>query len=128
MKTWIKRSALLGASLWTAGLTAGCVVVVGEHDDLTRDDASWSGSWPESGERMSLARVDEGLARQAQSRIASEPALAGEDITVSARGDVVTLHGRVPSLAKLEQAMNAAAGTPGVSRVVSRLTVEREAL
>lgn len=127
MKTWMKRSALLGASLWTAGLTAGCVVVVGEHDGA-RDDGSWSRSWPASEDRTSLARAHDGLARQAQSRIAADPELAAEDITVSARGDVVTLHGRVPTLAKLERAMSAAADAPGVVRVVSRLTVEREAL
>jgi hypothetical protein len=125
MKTWMRRSALLGASLWAASLTSGCVLVVGEHDGFDHD-SDWSASWPGDSDGARVAE-DQGLARAVSSRLSSDPALAGEDITVSARGSIVTLHGRVPSLDKLQHAMAAAAGEPGVSRVVSRLTVEMEA-
>lgn len=125
MKTWMKRSALLGASLWAANLASGCVLVVGEHDGMDHD-GSWSASWPGDG-NAARAEEDRGLARAVSSRLGADPTLAGEDITVSARGSIVTLHGRVPSLDKLEHAMAAAAGEPGVTRVVSRLTVEMEA-
>ncbi len=59
-------------------------------------------------------------------RFAADSALADEDITVSSSTDVVTLHGRLSDAALLEHALRVASGVPGVTRVVSRLTIEME--
>ncbi len=61
-----------------------------------------------------------------ESRLRADSALADADLTVSASGEMVTLHGRVGELILLENAMRIAGETPGVERVVSRVTVESE--
>jgi osmotically-inducible protein OsmY len=116
-----------GMALFTmvAVLTAGCVVVVDGHERERRSDAEWSRSWG-STSRAEATSVDGSLALEVQSLIGLDPDLAGQDITVSSSGNVVTLHGRVAGLKLLEQAMRVAAAAPGVSRVVSRITVEME--
>ena len=120
MSAWEKlRAAVLVAAL--AGFASGCVVVVGDRGQDEEWDVHWAGS-----DEVDRATPSDGLAREVSSRVAAEPALAGQDITVSAREGVVTLHGRVDSLEALEDAMTLAAQTPGVTRVVSRLTVVRE--
>ena len=115
------RAAVLVAAL--AGFASGCVVVVGDRGQ----DEEWGVHWAGSDEVDRATPSDgDGLAREVSSRVAAEPALAGQDITVSAREGVVTLHGRVDSVEALEDVMTLAAQTPGVTRVVSRLTVVRE--
>jgi osmotically-inducible protein OsmY len=111
-------------ALLAAGLASGCVLVVGADGASRGTDVEWS-TWDRGG-RTEPAAVDGGLAREVQSRIRTDSSLAGEDITVSSSGSVVTLHGRVGDLVLLEHAMQVAATVPGVTRVVSRLTVEME--
>lgn len=113
------RSAVLVMAL--AGFASGCVVVVGDRGQ----DEEWGVHWAGSDE-VDRAAPSDGLARDVSGRMAEDPGLAAQDITVSARGGVVTLHGRVDSLQALEEAMTLAAQTPGVTRVVSRLTVVKE--
>lgn len=119
------RNAGLCAVLLAAVLGSGCVLVVGGDGSGRGTDVEWS-TW-ERGSRAEPAAADGGLAREVQSRIRMDTALSAEDITVSSSGSVVTLHGRVGDLALLEHAMRVAGTVAGVTRVVSRLTVEMEA-
>lgn len=123
MSAW-RNLRLVAAALAAAGTVSGCVVVVdGEHGEDDEWDVRWAGG--QEVQHRSPEQRDE-LARDVSTRIASTPALSSEDITVSAREGVVTLHGRVGSVATLEEAMGVAAATPGVVRVVSRLSVVSE--
>ena len=120
MSSWRTfRSALLLVAV--AGLASGCVVVVGDRGEGEDWAVHWAGS-----EEVDPAAPSNVLAREVSGRLSYEPGLAEQDITVSAREGVVTLHGRVDSLKVLEEAMNVAAAAPGVTRVVSRLTVVME--
>ena len=105
-----------------ATVASGCVVVV---DGQKGSDEEWGVSWAGSQEVDRSAPGSE-MARDVSGRIAAEPGLAGEDITVSSRDGVITLHGRVDSVDALVKAMDVAAAQPGVVRVVSRLTVVKE--
>jgi len=108
-------------------VTGGCVLIVdGESGKVRRADVEWES---DPGELVTVhSGVADGvLAREVESRIRADGELAGEDITVSSIGDVVTLHGMLGDIALLERAMRIAGEAPGVSRVVSRLTVVREA-
>lgn len=117
------RSAALLALAGAAAGSTGCVLVVGDGTP-GRGDVEWSSDWGHS--RAEPEIVDRGLAQEVGARIRADSALAGEDITVSSNGDVVTLHGRVSNIALLENALRIATEAPGVTRVVSRVTVEME--
>lgn len=118
---------LAAAALAAAAFTgAGCVLVVGDSDGYRRADVEWA-STRDHGGSATPRSVDGGLAREVESRIRMDSSLAREDITVSSTGDVITLHGRVSDVALLEHAMRIAVESPGVQRVVSRLTVTMEA-
>jgi hypothetical protein len=119
------RRAVIAIVLLGTLLGSGCVVVVGGEGNHRRADVEWSSS-SDDRNYAEPGRQDDALTRELQSRIRADAALAAEDISVSSSGSVVTLHGRVGALAALEQAMQLAADVPGVTRVVSRLTVELE--
>lgn len=119
------RRAVIAIVLLGTLLGSGCVVVVGGEGNHRRADVEWSSS-SDDRNYAEPDRQDDALTRELQSRIRADAALAAEDISVSSSGSVVTLHGRVGALAALEQAMQLAADVPGVTRVVSRLTVELE--
>lgn len=119
-----QKNAALLALAGAAVASSGCVLVVGDGAP-GRGDVEWSTDWGHS--RAEPQPVDRGLAQEVGGRIRADSALAGEDITVSSSGDVVTLHGRVSDIALLENALRIAAESPGVTRVVSRVTVELEA-
>jgi osmotically-inducible protein OsmY len=108
---------------------AGCVLVVGADGTTTRGasrgDVEWSSS-RDSGSLPAAASIDRELARDVEARIRADSSLAGQDLTVATSGAVVTLHGRVADVSLLERAMRVAAETPGVKRVVSRITAEME--
>lgn len=118
-----RRLSLAAVLVAAATLASGCVLVV---DGDKGSDREWDVSWAGSQEVDRRSPGDE-LAREVSGRIAAEPGLAGQDITVSSREGVVTLHGRVDSVEALTRAMDVAGAQPGVVRVVSRLTVVREA-
>lgn len=129
MKTGMASSsaAALALTLAVAMTTAsGCVLVVGGERDVRRADVEWSSNRDDGFTARSIG-ANGRLAREVGARISVDSALAGQDITVSSSGDVVTLHGRVNDIALLEHVMRVAADVPGVARVVSRLTVEMEA-
>jgi osmotically-inducible protein OsmY len=113
--------ALTGA----AAVTSGCVLVVGGDRGNPQAEVEWARP---SGHGTPAAQqgVNGSLAREVESRIRVDTALASEDISVSSSGNVVTLHGRVSDVSRLEHVMRVAADVPGVARVVSRLTVEME--
>jgi hyperosmotically inducible protein len=66
---------------------------------------------------------DEVLAAAVNLRLASNAALAGSKITVTAAGGVATLAGTVPSDAAKAAAETAAKSVPGVTSVANNLTV-----
>ena len=119
----IRRAFLAAPAALALTAASGCVVVVGDGRDGGED---WEVSWAGGQEVVRVGSQEDELAREVSSRLAGSTA-AGQDISVSSRDGVVTLHGRVDSVAVLEEAMNVASATPGVARVVSRLTVDPEA-
>jgi osmotically-inducible protein OsmY len=121
----VSRWAALALVL-TLTSVAGCVVVIGGDKDRHRADVQWAAT-PDRATPAAPRATDGSLARQVESRLQTDSAIQGEDISVSSSGNVVTLHGRVSDLVRLEHAMRLAADVPGVTRVVSRLTVEMEA-
>ncbi len=107
--------------------TGGCVLIVdGDSGKARRADVEWASNQDQA-ETVYTGIADGALAREVESMIRVDDELVREDITVSSSGDVVTLHGRLSSIALLERAMRIASEVQGVSRVVSRLTVEMEA-
>lgn len=133
MKTrinWVRAGVLMLAAM--AVSTTGCVFVVGGDGAKRGADVEWAsdrnaGVTPARVATTSAQPADGMLAREVDARMRIDSALSREDITVSSTGDVVTLHGRVTDIGRLEHAMRVAADVPGVARVVSRLTVEMEA-
>lgn len=117
--------ALVLAGMMLAG--GGCVLIVdGDSGKARRADVEWESN-PRQVTTVHAGVADGTLAREVEARIRLDDALSREDITISSTGDVVTLHGRLSNVALLERAMRMASEVPGVSRVVSRLTVEMEA-
>lgn len=120
------KMPLLLALCAAAAAAGGCVLVVdGDGVHRAKSDVEWA-RVAESAPASSTTAADGALAREVRSRFATDTALAEEDITVSSSGDIVTLHGRLSDAALLEHALRVAAEVPGVSRVVSRLTIEME--
>lgn len=117
------RRAVIALVAAGAVMASGCVVVVGGEGNQRRADVEWS-TGTDHTTSAAPAREDGALAREVESRIRLDTALAGEDISVSSSGGTVTLHGRVGELAVLEHVVRVAADVPGVTRVVSRLTVD----
>ena len=107
-------SAMLAAS--------GCIVVVGDKDDDDGVEAGWISSYDEKATARRESNSD--LADRVSRRLDALPALQAEDITVSASGEVVTLFGRLDDFTSLQQAVTAAGEVDGVSRVVSRITLD----
>jgi len=106
--------------------TGGCVLVVdGEGVHRAKSDVEWA-QVSESEPASASVAADGALAREVRSRFAEDTALMEEDITVSSSDDIVTLHGRLSDAALLEHALRVASEVPGVTRVVSRLTIEME--
>ena len=122
--TNLKRAAVVALAA-TMSIGAGCVLVVGNEGRPARGDVEWSTGWDRE-PTATPASVDGSLARDVEARLRMDSSLAGQDLTVSSNGDVVTLHGRVSDLAVLENAVGTAADVPGVARVVSRVTVAVE--
>lgn len=107
--------------------SGGCVLIVdGDSGKTRRADVEWESNTAQA-ETVYAGVADGTLAREVESMIRVDDELAREDITVSSIGNVVTLHGRLSEVTLLQRAMRIATEVPGVSRVVSRLTVEMEA-
>jgi len=120
----LRRSTVL-AALTALAMSSGCVLVIGNEATPGRGNVEWSHQ-ADKATGVETSQVDTTLAGEVAARFEADSALAGEDITVASSGDVVTLHGRVSDLLRLENAMRIASETPGVARVVSRVTVETE--
>ena len=126
MKTSV--NSLAASMLCMAALAAGGCVLVVDGDGVHRGHNS-EVEWAKAGATAPAAQAtvpDGALAQEVRARFKQDSALSGEDLTVSSSGAVVTLHGRLSDVAVLEHALRVAAEVPGVSRVVSRLTVEME--
>ncbi|NGX17283.1 BON domain-containing protein [Wenzhouxiangella sp. XN24] len=123
-KRSLRRSTVV-ATLTALAMSSGCVLVIGNEATPGRGNVEWSPRTDEAAV-VEPSRVDSTLAGEVAARFEADSALAGEDITVASSGDVVTLHGRVSDLLRLENALRIASETPGVARVVSRVTVEME--
>lgn len=126
MRSIRRSSHMLLLTAVGALMTSGCVFVVGGNGKTDSGEVEWSTS-RSSATPMQAPIADSRLAREVEARLKIDTALGDQDITVSSRGDVVTLHGRVNEVAILEHAMRVAADVPGVARVISRVTVEMEA-
>jgi osmotically-inducible protein OsmY len=128
MNTGNKRLGIAVLVLAGAALAgSGCVLIVdGDSGKARRADVEWESNQGHA-ETVYAGIADGTLAREVESMFRADGELAREDITVSSIGDVVTLHGRLSSVTLLERAMRIASEVQGVSRVVSRLTVEMEA-
>jgi osmotically-inducible protein OsmY len=119
---YVAALALVGA----ASSATGCVLVVGDRGGPGRGDVEWSNS-RDRGAPAEVRSYDASPAHEVEARIRMDSSLVREDITVSSAGEVITLHGRVSDIVLLEHVMRIAADVPGVTRVVSRVTVEMEA-
>ncbi len=117
------RISTLAVALTAILATSGCIVVVGDKD---HDDDGVEAGWISSYDEKATARRESNaaLAELVSRRLDELPALRSEDITVSASGEVVTLFGRLDDFASLQQAVTAAGEVDGVSRVVSRITLD----
>lgn len=73
-------------------------------------------------------RTDAQLAGDVQTRISSDPALAGRQISINADKGVVTLSGNVNSDAEVTSALGDAQQAQGVKQVISRLAVQTAAV
>jgi BON domain len=69
-------------------------------------------------------RTDAQVAGDVQTRISSDPALSGKQISINADKGVITLSGTVDSDAEVTSALNDAQQAQGVKQVVSRLAVQ----
>lgn len=67
------------------------------------------------------AAVDADIVSEIQDRLRSDPMTARHTFGVTSSSGVVTLTGSVKSVQARAQALNIAAGTPGVTEVVDRL-------
>jgi osmotically-inducible protein OsmY len=127
MSTKFKMPLVPALALCAAAAAAGGCVLVVDGDGVHRAKGDVEGARVSDPDPTSSTTAADGaLAREVRSRFSADTALAGEDITVSSSGDVITLHGRLGDAALLEHALRVAAEVPGVSRVVSRLTIEME--
>jgi len=97
---------------------SGCVVVVGDSGTETR----WASMSSDDVEIESAGNAL--LAKNVSKALSSDTILRDEDISVSARNGVVSLHGRVSSVEALQHAVNVATDVADVETVVSRLSVE----
>jgi len=68
--------------------------------------------------------TDAQVAGNVQTKISSDPALSGRQISINADKGVVTLSGTVNSDAEITSALNDAQQAPGVKQVISRLAVQ----
>ncbi|MGH8495438.1 MAG: BON domain-containing protein [Gammaproteobacteria bacterium] len=106
--------------------TAGCVFVVNPEEGY--GDEAWQSEWESDESSWQRAYSPQsavpGLAERVARSYGTDDMLRDADIRVTAREGVVTLHGRVPSRAHFDRAVELALGTEGVSVVESRLTVE----
>jgi hypothetical protein len=72
-------------------------------------------------------RTDAQVAGDVQTRISSDPALSGKQISINANKGVITLSGTVDSDAEVTSALNDAQQAQGVKQVISRLNVQQAA-
>ena len=70
-------------------------------------------------------RTDAQVAGDVQTRISSDAALSGRQISINADKGVITLSGNVDSDAEVTSALNDAQQAQGVKQVISRLTVQQ---
>src|SRR6185437_14687396 len=69
-------------------------------------------------------RTDAQVAGDVQTKISSDPQLAGKQIAINADKGVVTLSGALDSDAQVTSALNDAQQAPGVKQVISKLNVQ----
>ena len=127
MQTKFKVALIPALALCVATLAAGGCVVVVDGEGVHRaksSDVEWADPSEPAAETSAVA--DGSLAREVRSRFMADTSLAEQDITVSSSADIVTLHGRLDDPVLLEHALRVASEVPGVTRVVSRLTIEME--
>lgn len=114
----------LSVILTLSTITAGCVLVVNPDEE----DGSWQSDWESDGTAEQRAYAPQsampGLAELVARSYGRDDLLRDADIRVTARGEVVSLHGRVPTKAHFDRAVELGLATEGVGKLESRLTVE----
>jgi hyperosmotically inducible periplasmic protein len=70
------------------------------------------------------ATTDAGITAAVKTKLLADTKVAGLDINVDTKDNVVTLTGKVHSAAEKSEAVRLARGTTGVKRVVDNLTIE----
>lgn len=119
-----KAMTIASMALALSAMAAGCVLVVHPEDG----DGTWQSEWESHDSSSQRAWSPQssmpGLAERVARSYGTDEMLRDADIRVTARDDVVTLHGRVPSRGHFDRAVELALDTDGVAAVESRLTVE----
>ena len=116
------RNVLIAGTAVAGLLLAGCVFVV-NPDGEDGVDAHWASDFDYDDEVRRGSNGNATLAGRVNEEYEFDEVLRDEKIRVTARDDVVTLHGSVTSVETFDRAVQVAIGTEGVSTVVSRLTV-----
>ncbi len=120
----VNRKALT-ATVALSAMTAGCVLVV--HPD-EEGEGTWQSDWEsgESSEQRAFTpdSTSPGAAELVARSYGADDLLRDADIRVTGREGVVSLHGRVPSRAHFDRAVELALDTDSVTAVESRLTVK----
>ena len=68
--------------------------------------------------------ADRGLKKRVKRALAKSPGMVLTDMTIKAKGGVITLTGSVPSAPLVSQASEVAAGVGGVTAVANHLSVQ----
>lgn len=101
-----------------AAASSGCVIVVEESGDL---DHYWAADWDDENRARATANAE--LESRVRHQLESDAGLRDEEILVRARGSEVTLSGRVTDQHDFDRAIDLAAHTDGVTKVIARITV-----
>ena len=118
----MSKIGMVLAAVATVGLLNGCILVVHDNEDGNDVEAGWAANY--EGKATARRENNAVLADRVSRKLDEVPELRAEDITVSAAGEVVTLFGRMSSVANLETALETVRSVDGVGRVVSRITLD----
>ncbi|APA89144.1 BON domain-containing protein [Paraburkholderia sprentiae WSM5005] len=74
---------------------------------------------------VSARKANRALRRQVYAAIGKHKEISAGNISVTARGSVVTLNGTVTDASQVNQVAEIAKGVPGVTSVINKLTVQK---
>ena len=115
------RNLIIAGTAASALALGGCVFVVNPDSD-DEWDAHWASDF-DYDDDVRYRNSNTTLVQRVNEEFEFDEVLQNEQIRVTARDDVVTLHGQVNSVETFDRAIQVAIGTEGVGSVVSRMTV-----